>query len=145
MDPQDLPHWKTLMNLCLAALILLILGEFIAPDYMHHEIGEETLEVVELVLSLILLTDIAISFVKASDKKTFLKKNILKIIAVFPWGAALRGLALLRIEAELPVLSELLVAETEVAAVGRVAGKGFKLTTKAKELFEETGMLRFLR
>jgi hypothetical protein len=145
MDPQDFPHWKTFINLCLAALILLILGDFFAPDYLHHEIGEEALEAAELVLSLILLTDITISFVKAADKKAFLRKNMLKIIAVFPWGALFRGLALLRIEAELPILSELLLAETEAAAVGKVATKGFKLTAKAKELFDEAGVLRFFR
>lgn len=145
MDPQDLPHWKAFINACLAVLIILIMGEFIYPDYFHHEIGEEKLEIAELVLSLVLLTDIAISFVKASDKKTFLKKNMLRIIAVFPWTALFRGLALLRIEAELPVLTELFAAETEAAAVGRIAGRGFKLTAKAKELFEEAGILRFFR
>jgi hypothetical protein len=145
MDPQDLPHWKAFINICLAIFILLIIAEFVFPDFMHHEVGEETIEVAELLLSLILLGDILISLVKAADKKAFLKKNALRIIAVFPWGALFRGFALLRIEAELPLLSELFVAETEVAAAGRVAGKGLKLTAKAKELFEETGMLRFFR
>jgi RNAse (barnase) inhibitor barstar len=145
MDPQELPHYKVFINACLAVLIILILGEFIYPDYIHHEVGEENLEIIELVLSLILLTDIAISFVKAADKKTFLKKNMLRIIAVFPWGFVFRGLALLRIEAELPMLTEFLAAETEAAAAGRFAGRGFRLTAKAKELFEEVRLLRFFR
>ncbi len=145
MDPQELPYWKVFINACLAILLILIMGEFIYPDYFHHEIGEENLEIIELVFSLILLTDIAVSFVKAADKKTFLKKNMLRIIAVFPWGFVFRGLALLRIEAELPILSELFAAETEAAAVGRIAGRGFKFTAKAKELFDEVGILRLFR
>ncbi|MFP3950033.1 MAG: hypothetical protein ACLFUZ_02995 [Candidatus Micrarchaeia archaeon] len=131
MDPQQHPHWNLLTNTVLALLILMILGDLVFPELLEEHIGKENMEVSELVFSLIILTDITISFVKATDKKTFLKKNIIKIIAVFPWGAVFRGLAILRVEAELPMLAELAAAERTA-----VAGRGFRLVTKAKELFE---------
>ena len=131
MDPQQHPHWNLFTNAALALLILMIIGDLLLPEMMETYIGRENMEVAELIFSLIILTDITISFVKAADKKTFLKKNIVKIIAVFPWGAFFRGLALLRIEAELPMLAELAAAERTA-----VAGRGFRLFTKAKELFE---------
>ena len=139
MDPQNFPHWRNFVNVCLALLVIMIFGEFIAPELMEHEIGQGNLAVMELVLSLIVLMDIAISFVKTSDKKTFLKKNIFKIIAVFPWGVAFRGLALLRVEAELPFLAQIFAVESEAVAAERVAGgagRSFRLITKLKELIE---------
>lgn len=139
MDPQNFPHWRPFINICLALLILLILLEFIFPEPLEQNLGAENLEVFELLLSLVILTDLAISFVKAEDKKTFLKKNFIKIIAVFPWGFAFRGLALLRIEAELPFLAEFLAIESEGLAAQKVAsgaGKGFRLFTKITELLD---------
>lgn len=139
MDPQESRLWKLFVNMCLAVLILMVLGDLVAEEYMDEEIGRDAIEIVELFLSLILLTDISISFIKARDRKAFLKKNFIKIIAVFPWGALFRGLALLRIETEIPMIGEALVLESEALAAQRVAGgagKGFRLFAKLKELFE---------
>jgi hypothetical protein len=139
VDPQTFPHWRAFINLCLALLISLILLEFIFPEALGHYVGAENLEVIELLLSLVILTDLAISFVKAEDKKTFLKKNFIKIIAVFPWGVAFRGLALLRIEAQFPFLAEFLAIESEGMVAQKVAsgaGKGIRLFTKITELLD---------
>ena len=117
----------------------MIFGEFLIPEIMEHEIGIDNLAVMELVLSLLVLLDLSISFVKSTDKVTFLKKNALKIIAIFPWGVAFRGLALLRIEAEIPYLAQIFAVESEAVAAHKVAGgagKSFRLITKVKELFE---------
>gem|GEM_PF-6054821 len=118
----------------------MIFGEFLIPELMEHEIGIDNLAISELILSLLVLLDMSISFVKATDKKTFIKKNIFKTIAIFPWGVAFRGLALLRIEAEIPYLAQLFAVESEAIAAERVAGgagRGFRLITKIKELIEQ--------
>ena len=139
MDPQNYAHWRTFINVCLALLIIMIFGEFLIPEVMEHEIGIDNLAVMELVLSLLVLLDLSISFVKSTDKVTFLKKNALKIIAIFPWGIAFRGLALLRIEAEIPYLAQIFAVESEALAAHKMAGgagKSFRLITKIKELAE---------
>ena len=139
MDPQNYAHWRTFINVCLALLIIMIFGEFLIPEIMEHEIGIDNLAVMELVLSLLVLLDLSISFVKSTDKVTFLKKNALKIIAIFPWGIAFRGLALLRIEAEIPYLAQIFAVESEALAAHNMAGgagKSFRLITKIKELAE---------
>lgn len=139
MDPQNFAHWRTFINLCLALLIVMIFGEFLIPEFMEHEIGIDNLAIMELVLSLLVLMDLSISFVKSADKVTFLKKNAIKIIAVFPWGVAFRGLALLRIEAEIPYLAQIFAVESEAIAAQKIAGgagKSFRLITKVKELVE---------
>jgi len=139
VDPQNYAHWRTFINVCLALLIIMIFGEFLIPEIMEHEIGIDNLAVMELVLSLLVLLDLSISFVKSTDKVTFLKKNALKIIAIFPWGIAFRGLALLRIEAEIPYLAQIFAVESEALAAHKMAGgagKSFRLITKIKELLE---------
>jgi len=139
VDPQNYAHWRTFINVCLALLIIMIFGEFLIPEVMEHEIGIDNLAVMELVLSLLVLLDLSISFVKSTDKVTFLKKNALKIIAIFPWGIAFRGLALLRIEAEIPYLAQIFAVESEALAAHKMAGgagKSFRLITKIKELAE---------
>ncbi len=140
MDPQNSIYWRVFINLCLGLLILMIFGDILIPEIMEHEIGLDTLAILELVLSLLVLLDITISFVKATDKAAFLKKNIFKILAVFPWGFAFRGLALLRIEAEIPFLAQIFAVESEAIAASKLftgAGKSFRLITKLKELVEQ--------
>ncbi len=130
MDPQESKHWKLFINLCLILLILLVLGDFLIPEFMEYELGRELIEIVELFLSLILLMDISISFVKAKDRKTFLKKNFIRIIAVFPWGFVFKGFALLRLEAEIPIISEFFLVQSKGLAAQKVvggAGKSFRL------------------
>lgn len=132
MDPQEFPHWRAFINACFALFVLLVIGEVFFPGEFEHYAGGANLAIIELLLSLILLSDIAISFVKTkeAERAAFLKKNAIRIIAVLPWGIFFNALSLLRIEAELPLLSEFMVAERTA-----VAGRGFRLAVKAKELF----------
>lgn len=132
MDPQEFPHWRLFINLCFALFVLLVLGEVLFPGELEHYAGPWNLAVLELILSLILLSDIAISFVKTKEgeRAAFLKKNAIRIIAVLPWGIFFNALSLLRIEAEIPLISEFMVAERTA-----IAGRGFRLAVKAKELF----------
>lgn len=139
MDPQEFKHWRLFINLSLVLLIVLILSEVFIPETIEAELEMDNLLTLELILSLIILFDIAISFVKATDKIAFLKKNFIKIIAVFPWGFTFRAFALLRIEAEIPILAEALAVETEAVAAERVAGgagRGFRIFAKLRELLE---------
>ncbi|MEM4272170.1 MAG: hypothetical protein QXH30_01140 [Candidatus Bilamarchaeaceae archaeon] len=83
----------------------------------------------ELLLSLILLSDIAISLVKARDRGLFFKKNALRILAVLPWGFIFSSLSFLRL-GELPVLSEFAAGEAAIFT------RGARLAAKTKEIAE---------
>jgi hypothetical protein len=139
VDPQNFRNWRLFTNLCFTLLLVLILAEVLAPEAVETEIGVDSMMGMEFALSLVVLLDIAISFRKAADKKAFLKKNIIKIIAVFPWGFTFRALSFLRIEAEIPLVGKAVALESEAVAVERVAsgaGKGFRLFAKLQELLE---------
>lgn len=130
MDPQKFKWWSTFTNACLALLILLVLLEIFLYSEIYSMGLEGALETIELVLSLVLLSDITISLVKAKDRVEFLKKNAIRIIAVLPWGFIFSSLSFLRLN-ELPLLSEMAAGEAAIL------GRGARLAAKTKEIVEK--------
>lgn len=129
MDPQKFRHWSLFINSCLGLLILLVLAEMAFYNSIASMGLEGAMEMAELLLSLVLLTDITISLVKAKNRALFLRKNFIRIIAVLPWGVIFRSLSVLRL-GELPIFSELAAGEAAVLS------RGARLAAKTKEIAE---------
>ncbi len=129
MDPQKFKWWSLFINSCLALLIISVLAEIVFYDSIASMGLEGAMEIGELLLSLVLLTDLTISLVKAKDRGAFLRKNAIMIIAVLPWGFIFRALSFLRL-GELPIFSELAAGEAAILS------RGARLAAKTKEMVE---------
>lgn len=129
MDPQKFKWWSAFINFCLVFFILLVLVEIFFYESIAAAGLEHPLEMAELLLSLVLLSDITISLVKAKDRSAFLKKNAIRIIAVLPWGFLFSSLSFLKLN-ELPIISEFAAGEAAILS------RGARLAAKTKEIVE---------
>jgi len=98
----------------------------------------ETIETLEILLSCILIVDLIILYLESRSKYQFLKRNWLKIIAVFPFGLIFRALRILQIEQLIPMFAST-GWFSEAIMVERVAqfSKGIKLFGKSTELVRD--------
>ncbi|MEW5996523.1 MAG: hypothetical protein AB1657_02930 [Candidatus Micrarchaeota archaeon] len=132
MDFQGTRMWRLAVAASLAFLVLAVLAELLFMDWLAQHVSVQAIEYLTLFFTFILMCDIYLSFLKAADKKAFLKKNALKILILLPWGTIFRALSFLRLEgmfAEVPILADLLAAEKPGAA-----GKTVLIAEKTKRL-----------
>lgn len=124
MDIQKTRPWRALVFISLAGLIALVLAELFFLDIAIQYLTKVQIEYLSLSFTAVLLVDVYLSFLKASDKVAFLKKNALKILVLLPWGTFFRAFSFLKLEgvfAEVPLLSDLFAMEKAGAVVGKTA------------------------
>jgi len=135
MDLQGTGAWKFLVTASIVLLVAVIIADLFLMDWFSAYIATQQLEYLTLVFTFVLIADIYMSFVKADDKKAFLKKNALKILILLPWGTFFRVLSFLRLEgtvAEIPLFADLFV----VQKAGSAAEKTIMIAEKAKRVTE---------
>jgi len=134
--------WKKIINIS----IVLILAILILEMLFHSTI--ESINVVinlsdvlwslDIIVTLILALDIILWYNEAKNKYNFVRRNIVKIIAVFPFMLVFRGLQILRIE---EVFAFAFSGETikEILTFERVLRfeKGIKIVSKATEFMSD--------
>jgi hypothetical protein len=134
MDVQKTRPWRALVFISLVGLVTLVLAELFFLDAAIQYFTKVQLEYLSLAFTAVLLLDVYLSFLKASDKVAFLKKNSLKILVLLPWGTIFRALSFLKLEsafAEVPLLSDLFAME-KASAVGKTA----MIAEKARKVSE---------
>ena len=135
MDFQGTRLWRIVVSIALVCLIAVVLAELFFMDLLSAHISVQHLEYFTLVATFILMTDIYFSFLKSTNRKEFLKKNMLKILILLPWGTIFRALSFLKLEqffAEIPILADLFAMEK----AGTAAGKTVLIAEKTKRLTE---------
>ncbi len=126
--------WKTAFFICMGLSLAIFLIE-IFLDLGHDT--ERILEIIELFILLFFAADLGVNFVRAEDKKIFLKKNWFMIILLLP---LLRNLRALRVTRAASLASHISTAsEAGVEArnifIGEqalMALKGMKIATHVK-------------
>ncbi|MDD2655537.1 MAG: hypothetical protein PHQ80_02610 [Candidatus ainarchaeum sp.] len=134
MDMQKTRPWRALVFISLVGLVAIVFAELFFLDIAVQYLTKVQMEYLSLAFTMMLLLDIYISFLKASDKVAFLKKNSLKILVLLPWGTIFRALSFLKLEsafAEIPLISDLFAMEK----AGAVA-KTVMIAEKARKISE---------
>ncbi|MFA5412595.1 MAG: hypothetical protein WC350_04590 [Candidatus Micrarchaeia archaeon] len=133
MDMQKTRPWRALVFISLVGLVALVLAELFFLDIAVQYLTKVQMEYFSLAFTAVLLVDVYLSFLKASDKVAFLKKNSLKILVLLPWGSIFRAFSFLKLEgvfAEIPLLSDLFAMEKTgaVAKTAMIAEKARKIS-----------------
>ncbi len=135
MDFQETRAWRLFIVFTVLCLLALILVEWFFMEALSPYFTIEMLEFLTLIFTFVLMLDIYVSFLKAKDKKKFLKNNMLKILIILPWGTFFRALSVLRLErafAEVPLIADILAMEK----LGAAASSGAYIAKKAKRISE---------
>ncbi len=135
MDFQKTRPWRALVFLSLLGLVALVFAELFFLDIAIQYLSMEQMEYLMLFCTIVLLLDLYISFLNASDKVAFLKKNALKILVLLPWGMFFRAFSFIRLEgvfAQIPLLSDLFAMEKMGSAAGKTAMIAEKASKAAK-------------
>lgn len=135
MDMQKTRLWRALVFISLVGLVILVLAELFFLDIAAQYLTKVQMEYFLLAFTAVLLLDVYLSFLNASDKVAFLKKNSLKILVLLPWGTIFRAFSVLKLEgvfAEVPLLSDLFAMEKVDAA----ASKTVMIAEKARKISE---------
>jgi hypothetical protein len=135
MDMQKTRIWRALVFISLVGLVVIVLAELFFLDVAIHYLTKVQIEYLSLAFTAVLLLDVYLSFLKASDKVAFLKKNSLKILVLLPWGTIFRAFSVLKLEgvfAEVPLLSDLFAMEK----AGAAASKTVMIAEKARKISE---------
>jgi hypothetical protein len=124
--------WKRIVLGSLIFMMASIAGEFFFHEYLTAHGWLEPIQLADVPVSLILLSDIALHFQDAKDKKRFLATHALEIIAVLPIAGVLimfRSLRFVPLMAEIPLIAELTAADKIIKME-----KSFRLLEGFREL-----------
>jgi len=95
--PDMLQWWQKIFLFAIAVSIVeFVVSVFV--EYSHRL--EEMIHVFHLVVIMMIITDLVFEYIQADEKKDFLKKHWIEIIAIFPWGAVGRGARLTEMASE---------------------------------------------
>jgi len=135
---QHSNEWRLITKGALVLLLGFVLVEMLMYSFLEEIHLLETIETLEILLSCILIVDLIILYLESRSKYQFLKRNWLKIIAVFPFGLIFRALRILQIEQLIPMFAST-GWFSEAIMVERVAqfSKGIKLFGKSTELVRD--------
>lgn len=134
-------RWRILVNLSLALLLTLLVFEIFFHEATQQPITIDPISVIwfiDAVLTGILVVDLVLWYSEAKDKYNFIRRNWIKIAAVFPFMMAFRGLQFLRLQ---EVLAFAFSGQTitEILAIERLLGfeKGLRFVSKGTEFVRE--------
>lgn len=100
--------WKFAVSAGLALLIIVITLDLFLYSLVSSFVTHGLLEFLEIVLTSFLFFDILLNLNEAKNKYSFIQRNLLRIIAVFPFALFFRALWLLELEA---LMSPILLGE----------------------------------
>ncbi|MCK4319239.1 hypothetical protein KAW38_01570 [Candidatus Micrarchaeota archaeon] len=123
--------WKVFVSICFWSLILVMGLEILSHEMNWELLPQMSFDILDFGLGTIVLFDIWLGYKEAADKWKYLRKNIIKIVAVFPLGVFFKFLRFERVVELIPLLSELPVLEGFFGAE-----KGVRSLAKLKEILE---------
>ncbi len=102
--PNYKKQWNKAVELSMPLLILTVLFDFflsgiISNPGIHFAIG-----FIEVVCSTFIFIDLAMGVLRTKNKYSYLKKNFVRIIAVFPFAMLFRVLWVFQLEAIMPAV-----------------------------------------
>lgn len=131
-------RWRLFVDVVLGLLILLLLSEILFHDQIVEIIPTSTIEMLELLFTGILALDLTLWYLEARNKYNFVRRNWIRIIAIFPFVPVFRFAQILRLEQlfAFAFSSEMVM---DVLATERLLKfeKGIKAITKASEFIKE--------
>lgn len=113
--PYGLPHifeqtWKNLVLVALLVLASIVIVDFVILPQLHltHE-QELIIEIIDIIAVIVLAIDLVRHYIRAPDKKTFLKENAFMILTFIPYFGAFRLLRILVALQPISVLIKLMM------------------------------------
>ena len=99
--PYGLPHifeqtWKNLVIVALIVMVTIVVVDFIILPNLHLTPEEELIiEIIDVIAVIVLAIDLVHHYIRAPNKKTFLKENAFLILSFIPYFGAIRLLRIL--------------------------------------------------
>lgn len=109
--------WGQIVVLALVIMIVTIILDVFYADFIQANNLQQMIDAIDVPVTLVLFSDVAMRFKDSRDKKKFVKRNMVLIFSVLPISFALIGFRFLKlfpVIAELPLLSELIALEKVV-------------------------------
>ncbi|HIH10737.1 TPA: hypothetical protein HA241_00945 [Candidatus Woesearchaeota archaeon] len=110
-------RWGQLVVLALVVMIVTIILDVFYMDFVNANNLQPMIDAIDVPVTLVLFSDVAMRFKDSRDKKKFVKRNMILIFSVLPISFALIGFRFLKlfpVITELPLLSELIALEKVV-------------------------------
>jgi len=110
-------RWGQLVVLALVVMIVTIILDIFYMDFVLANNLQPMIDAIDIPVTLVLFSDVAMRFKDSQDKKKFVKKNMILIFSVLPISFALIGFRFQKLFPaimELPLLSELIALEKVV-------------------------------
>ena len=130
-------EWKQIVG---GSLILLLSFLFIEMLF-HKSLSEQilkTIDIFDILFTTVLAIDLILWYNEAKNKYNFIRRNWIKIIAVFPFMLVFRGIQFLRLEQFVGFAFSGEIIK-DILSIERLLKyeKGVKLISKATELISE--------
>lgn len=110
-------RWGQIVVLSLVIMITTIILDVFYAEFVHSNNLQPMIDMIDIPVTLVLFSDVAMKFNDSRNKKKFVKRNLVLIFSVLPISFALIGFRLLKLFpaiVELPLLSEFIALERVV-------------------------------
>lgn len=130
-------EWRLFVNIVLVMLVVSLMLELFIPEIIEQYIASESMEIFDISFTMVLASDLCLWYAEAKDKYNFIRRNWLRIIAVFPFMLTFRAVQVFRLEQTfVAAFSSEIVADLVVAEKLLKFEKGIKFVSKATEVLK---------